>query len=107
MKAATWLGAVVVLGMVVVLLGCGSKDSAPPAPSAGGPPPGAGPMGPPAPAVAEPEKPKADAKPEDDSDDPWFGEKKTVTGAIGKALLRGWTRGGGGPKKEELPVLIK
>jgi hypothetical protein len=64
-------------------------------------------MPPPTPTAVEQEKPKADAKPDDDSDDPWFGEKKTVTGAVGKALLRGFTGGGGGPKKEELPVLIK
>jgi len=59
------------------------------------------------PTAVEQEKPKTDTKADDDSDDPWFGEKKTVTGAVGKALLRGFTGGGGGPKKDELPVLIK
>ncbi len=113
MKAATWLGAVVVLG-IVVLAGCGSNDSPPSAPSAPSPPPGPppsgpgmGPMGPAMPAAVEQAKPKTDAKADDDSDDPWFGEKKTVTGAVGKALLRGLTGGAAGPKKEELPVLIK
>ena len=66
-----------------------------------------GPMGGPMPTAAEQEKPKTDTKADDDSDDPWFGEKKTVTGAVGKALLRGITGGAAGPKKEELPVLIK
>ena len=107
MKGTTWIGALVVLGIVVVLAGCGKKDSTPsgssPAAGAEGPPPG----GPTAPAP-QPEKPKTDAKvAEDDSDDPWFGEKKTVTGAVGKALLRGLTGGGGGAKKDDIPTLIK
>ncbi len=103
MKETTWLGALLVLGIVVVLAGCGKKDTPPPPSFTISPP------SPPPPATdSSAEKPETDAKAdEDDSDDPWFGEKKTVTGAIGKSLLRGLTGGEGGAKKDDVPKFIK
>ena len=101
MKGTTRLGALLVLGIVVVLAACGKKDSPRPAPSFASPPPAPSTDG-------SAEKQETDAKAdEDNSDDPWFGEKKTVTGAIGKALLRGLTGGEGGPKRDDVPKFIK
>jgi len=115
MRTMTWMGVAAVLVFVLGMAGCGGGDSppaasSPPATSSGpssGPMPGMG--GPPGAGSAAPEaaKPPADAakaetKASDGEDDPWGDEKPTVSGAVGKALLRGFTQGGAA-KTDEAP----
>jgi hypothetical protein len=73
----------------------------------GGPTPGMGtPPGAGSPAPEAPKPPadaaKTETKASDGEDDPWGNEKPTVSGAVGKALLRGFTQGGPA-KTDEAP----
>lgn len=109
MRTMTWMGVVAFLVFMLGMAGCGGGDSPPAASSppatssgpSGGPAPGMG--GPPGPGGAAPEAPKpaadaakTDTKVSDDEDDPWGDEKATVRGAVGTALLRGFTQGEAG-----------
>lgn len=115
-----------VLALVVAAGGCGKKDAgpapsggtpdaaAPAAPSADAAAPAAAPgmpgMAPPGavaaakPAQAKPDEKAAPKGPVDDSDDPFSGEssgKKTVVGALGRALLKAAPSALGGAKPAE------
>ncbi len=115
-----------VLALVVAAGGCGKKDAGPApsggtpdaagpaAPSADAAAPGAAPgmpgMAPPGavaaakPAQAKPDEKAAPKGPVDDSDDPFSGEssgKKTVVGALGRALLKAAPSALGGAKPAE------
>jgi len=110
MCRTTWIGVAAVLVCVLGMAGCGGGDrppaaSSPPATTPSGPmggPPGAGSPTPeaPKPPVADPAK--TETKASDGEDDPWGNEKPTVSGAVGTALLRGFTQGGSA-KTDETP----
>jgi len=101
MRRMRWIGVAAVLVFVLGMAGCGGGNSppaasSPPATAPGGPmggPPGAGSPAPEAPKPPAAEPAKTETKASDGEDDPWGNEKPTVSGAVGKAMLRGFTQG--------------